>query len=154
MIVVAICQNHFAIQNPAYSFAKDKGASAPFPILKPIYNYNMLPLNDLSQLAAIDALSNQKPVIIFKHSTRCSISSTALNRFERAYANQNKEELPVYYLDLLNYRPISNEIAVHYQIEHQSPQTLLIHQGKCVHTASHIEINLAEIIVVIKSLKQ
>ncbi len=114
----------------------------------------MLPLNELSQLAEIDVLSNQMPVIIFKHSTRCSISSTALNRFERIYANQNKENFPVYYLDLLNYRSISNEIAAHYQIEHQSPQTLLIHQGKCVHTASHIEINLTEIMAVIESLMQ
>ncbi len=114
----------------------------------------MLSLTELSQLAEIDALSNQQPVIIFKHSTRCSISSTALNRFEREYAKHNHLDYPVYYLDLLTYRPISNEIAAHYQIEHQSPQSLLIHKGKCVHTASHIEINLAEIIAIIGGLNQ
>lgn len=105
----------------------------------------MIPLQNLSQLIDIDTLSAEKPVIIFKHSTRCSISSMAINRFEKAYALENKEALPVFYLDLLQYRPISNEIATRYGVEHQSPQTLLIKNGVCVHHASHTEIDLNEI---------
>jgi bacillithiol system protein YtxJ len=105
----------------------------------------MISLNTLSQLAEIDLLSQEKPVIIFKHSTRCSISSAALNRFENAYGNANSEAIPVYFLDLLQYRNISNEVARHYQIEHQSPQTLLIKNGKCVHEATHFDIDFAEI---------
>ncbi|OYU95323.1 MAG: thioredoxin family protein [Bacteroidetes bacterium B1(2017)] len=105
----------------------------------------MIDLQNSSQLDQLDLLSAQKAVIIFKHSTRCSISSTALSRFQRAYANENPDNLPVYYLDLLKHRDISNEIANRYSIEHQSPQTLLIKNGTCVHTASHIEINLQEI---------
>ncbi|MBU3662306.1 MAG: bacillithiol system redox-active protein YtxJ, partial [Bacteroidetes bacterium] len=94
---------------------------------------NMIAFNNLSQLQEIDELSKEKSVIIFKHSTRCSISAMALNRFEKAYAAENPNTLPVYYLDLLQFRPISNEIANRYGIEHQSPQTLLIKNGVCVH---------------------
>lgn len=106
----------------------------------------MISLNNLSQLAEIDLLSQEKPVIIFKHSTRCSISSMVFNRFEKNYKTQNQDQLPVYYLDLLSYRNISNEIAAKYGVEHQSPQTLLIKNGKCIHDASHTDIELSEII--------
>jgi len=105
----------------------------------------MISLNTLSQLAEIDLLSQEKPVVIFKHSTRCSISAMVFNRFEQNYKKLNAEELPVYYLDLLNYRNISNEIAAKYGVEHQSPQTLLIKNGKCIHNASHTDIELSEI---------
>lgn len=106
----------------------------------------MISLNTLSQLAEIDLLSQEKPVVIFKHSTRCSISSMVFNRFEKNYKTQNQDQLPVYYLDLLSYRNISNEIASKYGVEHQSPQTLLIKNGKCIHDASHTDIELSEII--------
>lgn len=105
----------------------------------------MLELNTQNQIIEINDLSFSKPIIIFKHSTRCSISSAALNRFEKVYANENKAELPVYYLDLIKFRDISNFIAQHYQVEHQSPQTLLIQNGKCTHHASHFEIDLEDI---------
>jgi bacillithiol system protein YtxJ len=105
----------------------------------------MFELTNQNQISEIDALSASKPVIIFKHSTRCSISSTALNRFEKLYANEDSNELPAYYLDLIKHRDISNLLAQHYNVEHQSPQTLLIQNGKCTHHASHFEIDLDEI---------
>ncbi len=105
----------------------------------------MLELNTQNQIIEINDLSASKPIIIFKHSTRCSISSAALNRFEKVYANENAAEMPVYYLDLIKFRDISNLIAQHYQVEHQSPQTLLIQNGKCTHHASHFEIDLEDI---------
>ena len=106
---------------------------------------NMLELNNQNQISEIDNLSASKPIIIFKHSTRCSISSAALNRFEKLYAHENTNELPVYYLDLIKHRDISNFLAAHYGVAHQSPQTLLIQNGKCTHHASHFEIDLSEI---------
>ncbi|MDZ4668918.1 MAG: bacillithiol system redox-active protein YtxJ [bacterium] len=105
----------------------------------------MISFNTIAQLSEIDELSAQKPVIIFKHSTRCSISSAALSRFEKAYALEDADALPVYFLDLLKHRDVSNEVAQHYHIAHQSPQTLLIKDGKCIHEATHFEIDLAEI---------
>jgi bacillithiol system protein YtxJ len=105
----------------------------------------MINLTSVDQLNEVDSLSNQRPVIIFKHSTTCSISNTAFNRFQKAYAKENEDELPVFYLDLLKHRDVSNEIARKYAVEHQSPQTLLIRNGKSIHHASHFEIDLSEI---------
>ena len=79
-----------------------------------------------------------KPVIIFKHSTRCSISRFALKQFESEYNLEDKVDL--YYLDLLNYRDISNEIAILFQVVHQSPQILIIKNGVVVYDASHSDI--------------
>lgn len=73
---------------------------------------------------------------IIKHSTRCNISSMALNRLE-GVANP---AFPIYYLDLLRYRNISNWIAEYFQVEHESPQLLLIKDGKCCASASHTAI--------------
>jgi bacillithiol system protein YtxJ len=99
-------------------------------------------LADLGQLNEIIELSNQKHILIFKHSTRCSISRFALKNFENEYAF-TAEELQPYLLDLLEYRAISNEITNRFDVMHQSPQILLIKEGKCVYDDSHdgIEVN-------------
>ena len=103
---------------------------------------NWIPLTDENQLAEIVEISQQKPVVIFKHSTRCSISSTALNRFERAWDTENT---PAYYLDLIAYRPISGQIAEQFNVEHQSPQVLVIDKGACPYSATHWDISVEEI---------
>ena len=73
-------------------------------------------------------------VIIFKHSTRCSISKMALYRVEGFNSEKINE---YYYLDLINYRNVSDEISEKFNLEHQSPQVLLIRNGKLIHHASH-----------------
>ena len=99
-------------------------------------------LADLGQLNEIIELSHQKPVLIFKHSTRCSISRFALKNFENEY-DFSEEKLQPYLLDLMEYRAISNEITNRLDVMHQSPQILLIKEGKCVYDDSHdgIEVN-------------
>lgn len=108
-------------------------------------NWNAL--ETLDQLAAIDAESAVQPVLVFKHSTRCSISATALARTERNWNN----DLPIkpYYLDLIAFRSISDKIAEHYGVEHQSPQVLLIRNGTCVYTESHMGISVDEMLTVL-----
>lgn len=98
------------------------------------------------QLAQIDELSKTKPVLILKHSTRCSISSAALSRVERHWKDENKQVIEPFYLDLLAYRNISNAIASHYNIEHESPQALIIKNGKCVFSQTHMSINVPDIL--------
>jgi len=85
-----------------------------------------------------------KGVLLFKHSTRCSISSMALNRLERNW-KFSTDNLPVYMLDLLNYRPLSAKIADLFNVKHESPQILIIKSGKCIHTASHSDITVTDI---------
>ncbi|MBK8927594.1 MAG: bacillithiol system redox-active protein YtxJ [Crocinitomicaceae bacterium] len=108
---------------------------------KTIVNWNHL--TEMSQLADLENISGEKPVLIFKHSTRCSISSMAKNRLE-LYWDQTIGIEP-WYLDLLNYRNISDEIANRYGVVHQSPQILLIKNGACTYHASHNEIDFNHI---------
>ena len=106
---------------------------------------NWIKLNHPSQLDEIKQLSEQQPVLIFKHSTRCSISTTALSRLERSWKEEDMKELQPYYLDLLSYRPISNSVADVFGVYHQSPQALIIHKGKCVYNSSHFDITYPDI---------
>lgn len=100
-----------------------------------------IPLNTLEQLDEIAAQSKQEPVLIFKHSTRCSISDMAKGRLDRSNGFQAKS----YYLDLIAHRDISNEIAVRFKVHHESPQIILLHQGACVFDESHNGIMTEEI---------
>ena len=96
-------------------------------------------LIDLGQLNAIVEESNSKPVLIFKHSTRCSVSRMALRHFENDFDLEDK--ITPYFLDLLEHRDISNEIAVRFGVQHQSPQLILIKSGKAIYDASHSDID-------------
>ena len=104
---------------------------------------NWIPLKDLGQLNEILSISNEKPVVLFKHSTRCSISRMALKQFESEFDLEDK--VYVYFLDLLEYRDISNEIASRFNVYHQSPQLLLIKEGKSVYDVSHSDIDAGEL---------
>lgn len=104
---------------------------------------NWIPLTDLGQLNEIMELSHQQPVAIFKHSTRCSISRMALKQFENEFDLEGS--VTPYFLDLLNHRDISQEIATRFDVYHQSPQLLLIKEGKSIYDASHGDIDALEL---------
>ena len=101
------------------------------------------PLSDFGQLNEIIDLSTEKPVLIFKHSTRCSISRMVLKQFENEFDLQDKV-IP-YFLDLLEYRNVSNEIASRFGVMHQSPQIILVKDGKAVYNASHESIDIRKL---------
>jgi bacillithiol system protein YtxJ len=103
-------------------------------------------LTDVEQLSKLDELSAVKPVLIYKHSTRCNISSAALGRIERTWKDENENSVTPYYLDLIQYRSVSNAIALRYNVQHESPQVLLIKQGRCVCSQTHMGINVPEIL--------
>jgi bacillithiol system protein YtxJ len=96
---------------------------------------NWIPLTSIDQLDEIISVSDQKPSVIFKHSTRCSISRMALKRFESEY--DVERDVATYFLDLLEHRDISNEIVDRFGVLHQSPQLILIKEGQAVYDASH-----------------
>ena len=100
-------------------------------------------LTDLGQLNEIIALSNEKPVVIFKHSTRCSVSRMALKQFENEFDSSDK--VTPYFLDLIAHRDISNEIASRFGVTHQSPQLILIKEGKAFYNVSHSDIDAEEL---------
>ena len=97
-----------------------------------------------NQLVNIQQKSYDQPVLIFKHSTRCSISRFALKQFENEFTLEDRVD--AYFLDLLEYRDISNEIASRFGVYHQSPQLLLIKNGQSVYDASHSDIDAGDLV--------
>ncbi|NNE33517.1 MAG: bacillithiol system redox-active protein YtxJ [Winogradskyella sp.] len=96
-------------------------------------------LTDSNQLQDIVENSKTKTQLIFKHSTRCGISRMVMNHFVSAYDPDLNVDL--YYLDLLNYREVSNKIRDQFGVIHESPQLLIIKNGEVVTHASHGAIN-------------
>ncbi|SNC76269.1 bacillithiol system protein YtxJ [Hymenobacter gelipurpurascens] len=109
------------------------------------------PLTQSEQLTDIVQESFEQPIIIFKHSTTCSISAAAKAKLERQWSEAGLETAKLYYLDLLRFRPISNEIAEKFGIRHESPQLLVIQNGECRHDASHMSIRLSDVKQVVAS---
>ncbi|WP_179353957.1 bacillithiol system redox-active protein YtxJ [Winogradskyella vidalii] len=109
---------------------------------KPKKEEKILPwqaLVDVNQLGSITEKSLIKPQLIFKHSTRCGISSMVMKQFVSAYDLELNADL--YYLDLLAYRDVSDEVGYKFQVMHQSPQLLIIKNGVVVAHVSHGGIN-------------
>ena len=102
-------------------------------------------LTEENQIDEIIALSNSIPVYIFKYSTTCGISAQAKENVEISFKNTDKP-LKFYYLDLLKYLSISNEVASKLNVHHQSPQLILVHDGQVAFTTSHhkIKANILE----------
>ena len=104
---------------------------------------NWMDLTNEFELDMIKASSNQKPQLIFKHSTRCSISSMAKNRLGRSL---QPEGIDFHFLDLIKHRQLSNKIAEDFAVYHESPQILLIKNGECVYDESHSGIDMNDIL--------
>lgn len=101
-------------------------------------------LDSKNQLETIIDESHHLPVIIFKHSTRCSISIMAKSRLEREWIF-NENEVKTYYLDLITYRMVSNAIEEQFGIEHQSPQLILFKNGAVAYHNSHSGITVDDL---------
>jgi len=91
---------------------------------------------------------NQGYSLIFKHSTRCAISLMAKKRFELDW-DKLPADLPLYFLDLIKYRDLSNKIAEDFQVYHESPQLLLVKDGECILDLSHGQVSVEEALSVI-----
>jgi len=102
---------------------------------------NWIALTETSQLDKLVAQSNSKHVLIFKHSTRCGTSSMALRSFERQF-KLDETTIDIYFLDLLKYRSISNDVVEKFNVHHQSPQVLLIKNETVIYHNSHFSISV------------
>jgi len=106
-------------------------------------------LTTIDQLKEVIASSAEKPVLLFKHSTRCGISSMALSGFQSGWEG-TEEAIGIYYLDLLNHRDVSSEIEVLTGVFHQSPQVIVLKNMEVVYTATHSGISAREALNAIK----
>lgn len=103
---------------------------------EPTPNLNWFTINSSDQLKELDRLSDDKLMVIFKHSTSCPISKMAFKRFQKE-ADFDTDKADLFYVGVLDQRDISNAIASHYGVMHQSPQLIIIKNGDVVHHASH-----------------
>ena len=95
-------------------------------------------LNNINDLETALKASHEQPVALFKHSTRCSVSLMAKKSVERFW----DLDIDAYYLDLIAHRDVSNSIAEQLEIHHQSPQMILVKDGKAIYDASHGSIDV------------
>ncbi len=102
-----------------------------------------IPLTAEAQLQDISLKSETKAQVIFKHSVRCSISAMAMQRLKRGTL---PDDLDFYYLDLISYRALSGKVAERFNVQHESPQILIIRNGVCVYDESHMGISVDDII--------
>lgn len=106
---------------------------------------NWTKLESVSQLENLIEESKKMPVLIFKHSTSCSISSMAYDRLQRNWKSEDSAKLSPYYLDLINFRQISNQIAEQFGVPHESPQVIMVRDGKAIYDNSHMGISYADL---------
>lgn len=103
---------------------------------------NWVSLSNDEQLESLKKRSFLKPQVLYKHSTRCSLSSVVLSRIERATIMSEAE---FHMLDLIRFRQLSNKVAADFNVHHQSPQLLLIKDGNCIYDESHLGINMSDL---------
>lgn len=106
--------------------------------------HNWQNLTSEKEWEAILAKSYEQPIAVFKHSTRCGISAMTKFDLEQTW-DINQDEVEFHYLDLIRYRNVSNRIAEDLGVWHQSPQLILIQNGKATYQASHAAIKVSKL---------
>jgi len=101
-------------------------------------------LEHLDQLQALDESSSSKYIVIFKHSTRCPISTVAKLRLKSKWS-LDSDRFGFYYLDLIKFRDLSNEIEDRYQVKHESPQVIVIKNAEAIYDNSHLDISIKDL---------
>lgn len=105
-------------------------------------NWNTLSTS--KQIQHIVDLSHNKPQVIFKHSRTCPISSISKSRLDNS--SNALDNADVYYLDLLTYRSVSNDVADKLGVHHESPQVIVLINGEVTYDESHLDISVEDII--------
>lgn len=106
---------------------------------------NWKKLTESTQLEEIKEMSKTKPVLIFKHSTRCSVSSMSLDRLLRNWKTEDGEKVVPYFLDLIAFRRLSDQVETEFGVAHESPQVIIIRNGRATYDNSHFGISYSEI---------
>lgn len=115
----------------------------------------MMNWNTISAFEQIEKIKEDKSEsvhLIYKHSTRCSLSSMVLNRLERKWNEDETVKLKPYFLDLIAFRELSRKVSETFEIRHESPQVILVHSGSAIYHKSHFSISYSDIVDITSSL--
>lgn len=96
-------------------------------------------LSDLDMLEAAIAESRERPVLLFKHSRTCGVSAEALDEL-RAHLDRDGAGATYKMVTVQSHRHVSDEVADRLGIRHETPQAILIRDGRPVWKASHFRI--------------
>ncbi|WP_340073582.1 bacillithiol system redox-active protein YtxJ [Leptobacterium sp. I13] len=106
---------------------------------------NWIPLTTIEQLDQLVEESTHKLAVIFKHSKRCGISRMILRNFQDTYDIEDDKAVNLYFLDILSYRNVSDEVAARFQVWHESPQLVILKNKKIVYHNSHSNIRADDV---------
>lgn len=96
--------------------------------------------------------SEEGEVLFFKHSTACPISAAAFDVLKSFLKTEQPKQVDVAMVHVIENRDISNKIAEHYNIKHESPQVLLIQKGQVLWHTSHWDITQDTLIQAVNSI--
>ncbi|MCU0328857.1 MAG: bacillithiol system redox-active protein YtxJ [Chitinophagales bacterium] len=109
-------------------------------------------MNLISSIEALEQKlldSHERPVLFFKHSTICPVSTYAhkeiINHLEAL-----ETEMDVVKIEVIEARPVSNALAERTQVTHQSPQAILVRNGLSIYDESHYQIQAKIILAQLK----
>lgn len=105
---------------------------------------NWIPLKSIDQLMDIVKTTHDKPILLFKHSTRCSISAMAKSSLERNWST-GADLCDTYLLDLLAHRDVSDKISEITGLRHESPQAIVLKGDEIIYDDSHSGIDARRI---------
>ena len=94
---------------------------------------------NIEALSKVFEESKEKPVLIFKHSLTCGTSAEALDELH-AYLDRANDSVAYKLITVQSEREVSNETATRLDLRHETPQAILIYDGRTVWHASHFRI--------------
>ncbi|MFQ5704447.1 MAG: bacillithiol system redox-active protein YtxJ [Gemmatimonadales bacterium] len=98
---------------------------------------------ELTENADLTEIASQNPAIIYKHSPACwmsSVSARQIRKFVKKYPDTK-----VYWVDVIEQRDLSQRVAEHFAIEHESPQSIVVGDGRVLWHGSHGAVNVKKL---------
>ncbi len=85
-------------------------------------------------------LSERETVLFFKHSATCGVSVRAFNEFQKYLESPAASLARNYVIVVQESREASDELASLVEVEHESPQAIVVRDGRAVWNDSHLAI--------------
>ena len=106
---------------------------------------NLTPLHDVQSLDAAIAESRERPVLLFKHSRYCGVSCEALDELHSHIEAQTQSSVAYKVITVQTHRPVSDAVAQRLGLRHETPQAILLRDGKVIWNASHFRITATQL---------
>jgi monothiol bacilliredoxin len=106
---------------------------------------SLIPLVDVQSLDAAIAESRERPVLLFKHSRYCGISCEALDELHAHIDARADGAITYRMITVQTHRPVSDAAAQKLGIRHETPQAILLRDGKAIWNASHFRITATQL---------